>query len=251
MSLAGRVALVTGSSRGIGRAIAERLADEGASVVLNAATSIRQAQKIAKGLSTSKSQRHLAIRADIREPAAVRPMMRRIRDKYGRIDILVNNAGTTRFIEHERLDRLTLNIFDDIYAVHVRGAFLCTQHALPLLQNGTDPLVINIASIASVTAIGSNIAYCAMKAAMVNMTKSLARALAPTIRVNAISPGLTQTPLIAGQAWKAYRKQQLRSTPLHRLGQGVDVANAVISLATSLSYTTGHNLVVDGGRLLN
>jgi 3-oxoacyl-[acyl-carrier protein] reductase len=176
-------------------------------------------------------------------------MMNEIRRSYGRLDILVNNAGTTKFIDHRRLEALTPEIFDEIYRINLRGPFLVVRAGLPLLMRSRAPLVVNIASIAALTAVGSNIAYCASKAALVNMTMSLARALAPKIRVNAISPGLTETGLMKG--WKAYKAEQLKKTPLKRLATGDDIANVVIALATSLSYITGENIIVDGGRVLN
>lgn len=247
--LANRVAVVTGSSRGIGKAIALRLAREGATVVINASTSAAEARRAAAELPAVNGQRHAVIMADMGHPAHVARFMRDIGRRYRRVDILVNNAGVTRFVEHRRLGALDAGLFDRIYRVNVRGPFLCTQHALPWLRHSRHPLVVNIASIASLTGIGSNVAYCASKAALVTMTKSLARALAPRIRVNSVSPGLTETELI--RDWSRYRREQARRTPLGRLARPEDVANAVCALATSLTYVTGHNLIVDGGRILN
>lgn len=249
LQLQRRVVLVTGSSRGIGRAIAMRLAQEGASVIINASKSMEEARKTLSALPKSARQKHCFIPADIRRQKEIRRMMKQIRQRYARLDILVNNAGTTTFIAHNRLKKLTADIFDEIYSVHLRGAFLCVQQALPLLKKSKDALIVNIASIAALNAIGSNIAYCAMKAGVVNMTRSLARVLAPQIRVNAVSPGLTETQLIQG--WKDYRAEQLAKTPLGRLGTGQDIANAVFALATTLTYVTGQNIVIDGGRTLD
>lgn len=248
MNLNGKIALITGSTRGIGKAIAFRLAKEGASVIINSSKSQKEPKMVIAQLPKVKDQDHCFIRADIRRPDDISRMMNKIRGRYGRLDILVNNAGTTRFVKHGDLEGLTLDIFDEIYQAHLRGSFLCVQKSYGLLKKGQDALVVNIASIAATTAIGSNIAYCAMKAAVVNMTKSLARALAPDIRVNSISPGLTQTDLI--KDWEPYRSEQLRKTPLGRLGRPEDIANAVYALATSLTYVTGQDIVVDGGRSL-
>ena len=247
--LAHRVAVVTGSSRGIGQAIAVRLAQAGATVVVNAATSAAEAHRVAAELPVVNGQRHAVVMADIGDPREVARLMREVGRRHRRVDILVNNAGVTRFVEHRRLDELDAALFDRIYRVNVRGAFLCVQQALPLLRKSRGALIVNVASIASLTGIGSNVAYCASKAALVTMTKSLARALAPRIRVNSVSPGLTETELI--RDWKRYRREQTRRTPLGRLARPEDVADAVYALATSLTYVTGHNLIVDGGRILN
>lgn len=243
-----KVVLITGSSRGIGRAIAMRFAEEGASVIINSSRSRADGHAVLEALPKRYGQKHFFIQADISEPFHILRMMKEIDKKYGRLDILVNNAGVTKFIKHNDLNGLTQDLFDTIYKTHLRGSFLCVKEALPLFKKSKDAQVINIASIAAITAVGSNIAYCAVKAAVVNMTMSLARALAPHIRVNAVSPGLTQTGLIKG--WGRYKAEQIKKTPLRRLGTPGDVAEAVFVLATSLNYMTGQNMVLDGGRTL-
>lgn len=248
LKLRNKVALITGSSRGIGKAIALRLANEGANVIVNAAKSVREAETTLSELTGIKGQRHCFVQADVMVPEQITDMMIRIKQQYGYLDILVNNAGITSFVEHDKLDELTIEIFDGIYKTHLRGAFLCVQKALPLMKKSGNASIVNIASVAALTAIGSNIAYCAMKAALVNMTKSLARALSPNIRVNAISPGLTETDLIKG--WGNYTDEQVQKTPLGRLATCEDIANAVFALLTSLTYVTGQNIIVDGGRIL-
>ena len=249
MDVHDKVALITGSGRGIGKAIALRLAQEGAHVVLNASKSIDEAKMTLSELPKKVGQEHSFIQADIKTPEQIFKMMDQINQRYGRLNILVNNAGTTRFIKHDQLGDLTTEIFDKIYQVHVRGTYVCVQHALPMLKKDKESLVVNIASIAAMTAVGSNIAYCAMKAALVNMTKSMARALAPGVRVNVISPGLTETELIKG--WDEYKSEQISKTPLGRLATCEDIASAVYALVTSLEYMTGQNIVLDGGRILN
>jgi len=249
MEVHDKVALITGSGRGIGKAIALRLAQEGAHVVLNASKSIDEAKMTLSELPKKVGQEHSFIQADIKTPEQIFKMMDQINQRYGRLNILVNNAGTTRFIKHDQLGDLTTEIFDKIYQVHVRGTYVCVQHALPMLKKNKESLVVNIASIAAMTAVGSNIAYCAMKAALVNMTKSMARALAPGVRVNVISPGLTETELIKG--WDEYKSEQISKTPLGRLATCEDIASAVYALVTSLEYMTGQNIVLDGGRILN
>lgn len=248
LALFNEVVLVTGSSRGIGKAIAMRFAQEGASVIINASKSIKEAENTLSELPTADGQRHCFIRSDIGEPEQISQMIKRINKQYGYLSILVNNAGTTHFIKHSELKKLTTVLFDKIYKVHLRGSFVCIQQALPIMKKAGNANIINIASIAAITAIGSNIAYCAMKAGLINMTMSLARALAPNIRVNAVSPALTDTELI--KDWIKYKEEQINKTPLRRLATCEDVANAVFALVSSLTYVTGQNIVVDGGRVL-
>jgi len=248
MKLTDRIVLITGSTKGIGKAIALLFAKEGADVIINARKPGPDARKTLGELSKSTKGNHSFVAADVKNPGEIFKMMKEVEKRYKKLHVLVNNAGKTRFIEHKNLKGLTPDIFDEIYSTHLRGAFLCTQKAVDLLKKSKDALVVNIASVAAESAVGSNIAYCAAKAGLINMTKSLARALAPGIRVNAVSPGLTETGLITG--WGAYKKEQLSRTPLGRLANTEDVARAVLALATEMNYVTGQNLTVDGGRTL-
>lgn len=241
-----QIVLVTGSSRGIGKAIANRFANAGATIMVNSSKSVDEAQKT---LSELDSNGHSFIQADIAEPSQILKLVKSVEERYGRLDILINNAAITTFIKHSDLDELSTDLSDSIYKTNFRGPLLLIQQALPLLKKGKHPHIINIVSTAATTAMGSNIVYCAMKAALLNLTYSLARALAPNIRVNAISPGLIKTELT--KAWKEYHEGHLLKTPLQRLGTPDDIAEAAISLATSLPFVTGHNLVIDGGKALN
>lgn len=245
--LDGRVALITGSSRGIGLAIGRELARAGAHVMLNCDRSVDEVQA-AVGTLPGGHDRHGWFQASVEEPAGVSAMMAEMDRRWGRLDILVNNAGVTRFVPHHDLEALDLDLFDRIYRVNLRGVFLCIRAARPLLERHPPGLVVNISSIAATTAVGSNVAYCASKAAVVNLTQSLARALAPAIRINAVSPGLIDTELTHG--WNEYREEQIAKNPMQRLGTPEDVAAAVLALATLLPYANGMNLVLDGGRCL-
>jgi 3-oxoacyl-[acyl-carrier protein] reductase len=245
--LDGRAALVTGSSRGIGLAVGRELARAGAHVMLNAHRSAREIQEAVKALPGGVD-RHGWFQASVENPDEVAAMMAEVDRRWGRLDILVNNAGVTRFVPHHDLDALDLDLFDRIYRVNLRGVFICIRAARPLLERHPPGLVVNISSIAAMTAIGSNVAYCASKAAVINLTRSLARALAPAIRINAVSPGLIDTELTQG--WEGYRDEQIAKNPMWRLGTPEDVAAAVLALATSLPYANGMNLVLDGGRCL-
>jgi len=169
--------------------------------------------------------------------------------RYGRCDILVNCAGTTRFVPHDRLDELDDALIDEILATNVRGPFATVRALHSLLRRSGDALVVNISSIAATTAMGSNIMYCASKAALDNMTKSLARALAPEVRVVSVSPGLVGTEFVRkmDQAW---RDEQTARTPLRRLATPQEIARAVVAMATSLTFATGAIIPIDGGRPL-
>lgn len=168
---------------------------------------------------------------------------------HGRLDILVDCAGTTRFVPHDGLDALDDALIDTILAVNVRGVIAATRAFRPLLAAHGDGLIVNIAPIAAQSAMGSNIAYCASKAAVDNLTRSLARALAPVIRVVSVAPGLIDTDFVKGMD-QASRERQAERTPLGRLGRPEEVAAAAVAVATVLPFTTGSVIPVEGGRLL-
>jgi 3-oxoacyl-[acyl-carrier protein] reductase len=243
-SLIGRVALVTGGGTGIGRAIALALADEGAAVGVNYSRSQGDAEETV-GLIRERQGRALAVQADVSVDHEVEAMVTRVVREFDRLDLLVNNAGTTRFIDHANLDALTGDIWDRIFAVNVKGTFFCSRAASRAMTEGR---IINIGSVAGVNGSGSSIAYAASKAAIHTMTRSLARALAPQITVNAIAPGLVETRWHAGrEAENARRAEKL---PARRIGQPEDIARIAIALATAGNFITGQVIVVDGGGLL-
>ena len=242
-----RVVVVTGSTRGVGRAIAEAFAHAGAHVVINSSSSEQVIESVLQNLPGG-GERHLGIRADV-SSVRVSEMAAQVEKRFGRCDVLVNNAGFTRFIPHAQLGELTEEIFDRTLAVKLKGPFLCVKAFAPLLRRYPPGLVVNIASIAATTAMGSSIAYCASKAGLVNMTRSLARALAPEIRVNSISPGLMDTELTRN--WDEYRQEQINQTPMGRLGSPEDVAKCVLAIAVDMDYVTGADFVIDGGRVLS
>lgn len=246
--LDGKVAVVTGSTRGVGLAIARLLSDAGAHLIINGSSSQEVLSEVVSNLPGG-AKLHMACRADVRYATEVVAMAGQVKERFGRCDILVNNAGYTRFVPHNKLDDLTEEIFDRTIETNLKGAFLCTRAFAPMLRLYPTGLIVNISSIAATSAVGSSVAYCASKAALVNMTKSLARALAPDIRVNAVSPCLIDTELT--KEFGQYRENQIQLTPMGRLANTEDVANCVLALATSLTFVTGEEINVDGGRLLN
>ena len=251
--LHGRVALVTGGSGGLGRAICQALARAGASVVVGYNQSAANAEVVASELerldAAGATAQHCAMRSPVTDSHAMSHLAGDIEERYGRCDILVNGAGTTRFVAHDDMEALDDALIDEIFATNVRGPFAAVRALKSLLCRSGDGLVVNISSIAAVTAMGSNVAYCASKAAVDNMTKSLARALAPKARVVSISPGLSDTDFVK-QLDPAWRHEQAERTPLKRLARPEEVAAAVVAAATHLKFTTGVVIPVDGGRPL-
>lgn len=247
-SLHGKVALVTGGAGGIGAAICLELARNGATVVVGYNSSAERAQALVAELPPAQAT-HCALPAPVTDNAALRHLAETISERYGRCDILVNCAGTTRFVAHADLDGLDDELADSIFATNVRGPFAALRALHSLLAANGNGLVVNISSIAAVTAMGSNVMYCASKAALDNLTKSLARALAPAIRVVSVSPGLSDTDFVKAldQDW---RDEQAARTPLQRLADPREVALAVVATATHLTFTTGAVIPVDGGRPL-
>jgi 3-oxoacyl-[acyl-carrier protein] reductase len=246
--LSGRVALVTGGAGGIGAAICRCLASSGAAVVVGYNRSSTAARQLADSLPAAH-QPHAALAARVTDTAALKDLALEVASRYGVCDLLVNCAGTTRFVAHDDLDGLDDALIDDILSTNVRGPFAAVRALLPLLRKSDAALVVNVSSIAAVTANGSNVMYCASKAAVDNMTKSLARALAPHVRVISVSPGLVDTDFVA-QLDSKWRQEQVDKTPLRGLARPEDVADAVLAAATTLRFTTGAVLPVDGGRPL-
>ena len=244
------VALVTGGAGGLGEAITRALAAAGFRVAVGYHRSAEAALQLAAALPGSG---HFGLAAPVTDSAAMQNMAHAIETRCGRCDVLVHSAGTTRFVPHADLDGLDDALFDSIFAVNVRGAFAASRALKPLLERSSlagGGVIIHISSIAAVTAMGSNVAYCASKAALDNMTRSLARALAPRIRVLSVSPGLVDTEFVKSLD-RTWRDEQAARTPLRRLALPEEVARAVVAAVTQLTFTTGSIIAVDGGRPLS
>jgi 3-oxoacyl-[acyl-carrier protein] reductase len=242
--LAGRVAVVTGGTGGIGTAICKTLAQAGAAVAVGYNSASEKAEAM---LGELPGDGHMALRMPVTDSAALKDAIAAVDKRHARLDLLVNSAGITRFVPHGDLDGLDDALISSI--LNVRGVVASVRAATPLMRRGEGGAIVNISSIAGVTAMGSNIVYCASKAAVDNLTKSLARALAPDIRVVSVSPGLVDTEFVRGldQGW---RDEQAGRTPLRRLADPEEVARAVLAVGTSLTFMTGAILPVDGGRPL-
>ncbi len=245
--LEGQVALVTGGGGGIGSAICRRLAAEGAKLVITYRSDEGKALAVAASLAGDD---HLVLRAPVDDGEALRGLEQTVHERYGRLDILVNNAGVTESVPHDDLDGLNDELIDLIFRVNWRGAFASIRALKTLLMSGDGGVVINISSIAGRTGVGSNVAYCASKAAMDSMTRSLARALAPQIRVLSISPGWVNG-VYAQRMPRALLAEQEAKTPLARIAEAEDVADAVYAAIAHLRFSTGDIIPVDGGRPLD
>jgi len=249
--LDGKVALVTGAAVGIGRAIAVAYGREGAKVVVNYSKSRKEAEETGQLVKRAGGEA-LLIQADVSQDRQVRTMVGQTLEKLGRIDILVNNAGITSFVDFPDLDGLTDEVWDRLYQVNVKGTFFCCRAVVAAMKKQGHGRIINLASVAGLWPQGSSIAYCCSKAAVVQLSKCLARTLGPEIQVNVIAPGF-----IAETRWNVGRPN-LDATvakagelaPLKRVGTPEDIADAALFLATRGDFMTGDVMVVDGGRLL-
>jgi len=245
-----RGAIVTGASSGIGAAVAVELARRGVDVLVNYVQNRTAAEAIAASCRTHGVRAEVA-QGDVAADADCRAVAAAALAAFGRIDYLVNNAGVSKFVAHAKLDGLDAVDFARIFAVNVTGAFQMIRAALPALTASGHGAVVNVASIAGTCGIGSSVAYAASKAALLNMTVTLARALAPAVRVNAVAPGFVDTPWhVAGMGEERYRKaiaHVTEGTPLQAVTQPADVAEPIVWLLERAGHVTGETMHVDAG----
>jgi ketoreductase RED2 len=236
--LHGHVVAVTGSSSGIGAATARAFAQAGASVLVNSARSVVEGEAVAGSLPDS-----LYVQGDITDADAPERLVAAALDRWGRLDTLVNNAGTTALIPHHDLQAASVDVWRHIFEVNVFGTWAMSVAAVPALREAQGSIV-NVASVAGVRPTGSSIPYAASKAALNHMTVLLAKVVGPEVRVNAVAPGLIDTPWT--EDWDVVREAVRQIAPLKRSGQPEDVASVVLALAGA-AYVTGQVVVVDGG----
>jgi 3-oxoacyl-[acyl-carrier protein] reductase len=245
-----RIALVTGSATGIGRAIVVSLAGGGFDVAVNFSRSEVEALETVR-LAEAAGARAIAIQADVSKEADVIRMIEDCTAAFGpRLDLLVNNAGTTSDVPPAKFDTMDVADFDRVFGVNVRGTFLVTKHATALLRARSTAAVVNMASIVGLRPGPQPLPYSASKAAIISMTQTLAGALGPTIRVNAVAPGWLEGDWMErtlGDNYDRLMERRAKSTPLGRCARPEDVAATVLTLATQLAFTTGQTVVVDGG----
>jgi 3-oxoacyl-[acyl-carrier protein] reductase len=246
MDLKDKVALVTGGGIGIGRATCLALAERGATVAVNYSRSKADAEETAQMIHI-KGGRAIAIQADVSQDKEVREMVDQLVQQFGTIDLLVNNASITRHIPFDDLEAATEEVWDELYDVNVKGMYYCARAVAPFMKINKQGAVVNLGSIAGQTGLGSSIPYAVSKAAVHGLTKSLARALAPDIRVNCVVPGA-----VATRWWDGREEQMKKLAPnllLQRISTPEDIAK-FICVALEQEAMTGQIITVDSGQTL-
>jgi len=252
VNLKSKVAIVTGGGTGVGRATAVELARRGCDVVVNYSRSRDEAEATVAELA-ALGIRAAAIQADVGDDPAVRQLVSQVVSTFGRIDILVNCAGTTEFIPFDDVDRVTDEVWERLYRVNVMGPFHCARAVRSPMVDVGGGVIVNVSSVAAQVAQGSSIPYCCTKAALDNLTVSLARTFAPLIRVNGVAPGFIAGRWLEnglGQNYERVKQAFEHSLPLGRVCEPADVAAAILSLVTGSPLVTGQTLAVDGGLLI-
>ena len=255
MELKGRVALVTGGAGGIGGAVVRNLARGG---IAGIAINYRKSSEAARDLAAEVERggvKASAVQADVQSDEQVRSMIGKIQADFGRLDILVNNAGVTHWVSVADLEGLTDSIWDEILDVNVKGAFRCARAAAKSLE-ANEGMIVNVSSISGVLAPStmSSLAYGTAKAALIYMTRALAVAMAPTVRVNCVAPAFTDTPWMSQHFGADYQQVIAKASegfPLRRIATPDDIAGAILGLITGGDFVTGQTLIVDGGLSLS
>ncbi|OXM82309.1 SDR family NAD(P)-dependent oxidoreductase [Paenibacillus rigui] len=246
MNLMDKVALVTGGGTGIGRATSIELARRGAAVAVNYSRSQAEAEETVQYIR-SLGGSAIAIKADVSIDKEVRAMVTQTVEHFGSVTLLVNNASITHHLPFADLDGASEDIWDELYAVNVKGMFYCARAAAPYMKESMQGAIVNIGSIAGITGLGSSLPYAVSKAAVHGLTKSLARALAPYIRVNCVVPGAVET------RWWAGREEQMKqlggSLLLQRISTSEDIAHMICALLEQDSIT-GQIVTVDSGQTM-
>ena len=255
MELRGRVALVTGGAGGIGAAVVRSLTKAGiGGLAINYRRSAKAAEELAADVERA-AVKALTVQADVQNDAQIRGMIEQIAGQFGRLDILVNNAGVTHWVNLADLDGVTDKIWDEILDVNVKGAFRCARAAAPMLAQHQG-MVVNVSSISGVLAPPtlSSLPYGTAKAALIYLTKGLAAALAPRVRVNCVAPAFTDTPWMSEHFGAEYPQAIAKASagfPLQRIASADEVAGAILGLITGGDFVTGQTLIVDGGLSLS
>lgn len=239
MNLAGKAVIVTGSSSGIGAAVARRLSGLGAGIVVNSASSAEAGRRVAAELGDA-----VYVQGDISDPATAAALVSAASQRWGRLDGLVNNAGVTVDVPQPDIAAVTAAHWDKVLRINVVGTFLVSQAALPLLRQAGDGWIINITSLAGIRQTGSSLPYAVSKAALNHLTAIMAKHAEGGVRINAVAPGLVATPWT--EQWHERKAGVEQIAPLHRVATPEDIAEACVAIAAT-RYTTGQTLVVDGG----
>jgi 3-oxoacyl-[acyl-carrier protein] reductase len=243
------VALVTGASTGIGRSAAVALAKNGYDVVINFSRSEEAAKTTAQNAEVAGA-RTLLFRCDVSDDSCVRAMIGATEKEFGRLDVLINNAGTTVDVEPKNLEGMRIEDWNRVFNVNVLGLFLVTRAAVPLLKKSPNGCIVNTCSIAGLRPSAQPLPYAASKAAVANLTKTLANALGPQIRVNAVAPGWIEGEWMKrtlAENYDGLMTRRAKYTPLKRCCTEDDVADSMLSLILHNRFVTGEIIIVDGG----
>ena len=239
MDLTGKAIIVTGSSSGIGAAVARRLAGLGAGIIVNSASSVKAGERVAAELADA-----VYVQGDIGDPTTAVALVAAAERRWGRLDGLVNNAGVTVDVPMPDIAAVTVDHWDKVLRTNVVGTFLVSQAALPLLRSAGDGWIINITSLAGIRQTGSSLPYAVSKAALNHLTAIMAKHAEGGVRVNAVAPGLVATPWT--EDWHERKAGVELIAPLHRVATPDDIADACVALIAT-PYATGQTLLVDGG----
>ena len=253
MTRCSKAAVITGGGTGVGRAATLRLAQLGYGVVFNYSRSQSEALDTATEVTAAGGEA-VCLQADVAADEDCRKLIATAEATFGHLDVLINCAGTTEFIPFHDLEAVSTELWDRLFRVNVTGAFQCARAAAPLLRRSGGGVIINVSSVAAQLGQGSSIPYCCSKAALDNLTVSLARTLAPEIRVNGIAPGFIAgrwTERGLGEKYAAVVSAYEQALPLHKVCQPDDIAQAIVDLATGSPLITGQTLTVDGGMLIS
>ena len=239
MDLTGQAVIVTGSSSGIGAAVARRLAGFGAGIVVNSASSVATGQQIAAELPDA-----VYVQGDVGDPATGAALVAAAEERWGRLDGVINNAGVTVDVPLHDIDAVTVEHWDKVLRTNLVGTFLVSQAALPLLRRADEGWIVNITSLAGIRQTGSSLPYAVSKAALNHLTTIMAKYAGDGVRVNAVAPGLVATPWT--QTWDERKAGVELVAPLHRVATPEDIADACIGVIGA-RYATGQTFLVDGG----
>ena len=250
--IASKSAIITGGATGVGRATALQLSALGYDIAIIYSRSSAEAEQTVRDIAAAGG-RALASKANVANDAEVRAMVGEVGAAFGRVDVLVNGAGQTEFIPFDDLDAVGDEVWDKLFRVNVVGAFHCARAVRQAMLDSGGGIIINVSSVAAQIAQGSSIPYACSKAALDNLTVSLARTLAPQIRVNAVAPGFITGRWLEkglGANYEAAKAAFEASLPLHRVCDPADVAACIVSLITGSTLVTGQTLLVDSGMMI-
>lgn len=249
-NLNGQVVVITGGVGQIGFATANRLAQQGARIVAIVRKNLSEAQNKMQSLPKAEELKHFAVEASVTDSLSLAKARDEIKKQAGRCDILINTASVTKNVKPDNFDELTDELFDQIITTNLRGTYATIRTFVPLLKESGNGLIINLSSTASLRASNSNVAYACAKAGINMMTRTLAKVLAPEVRIIAIAPGHLVNPTSGAVKSATANDTMAATSPLKRIGYADDIASTIEAYATSIRFATGTVVVVDGGRTI-